>query len=233
MRGRVGLGLGACAALIVVALGTTLVLGANRMEAWAAIVRLIHALQALAAISPLAAAGLYILVYAALVAACVPLGPAMSLTGGVLFGFAEGTVFAMVGIVLGCVTCFSVARSGLAAELASRRIDMLDRIRPRLQADGAFALLSLRLAPVVPSWMLNLGAGLAGMRLVPFALATTVGVLPATMVFTSAGAGLGSRLSEGDPPGLDLVLRPEVLWPLLALSVLALVPTLLRWRRSR
>jgi uncharacterized membrane protein YdjX (TVP38/TMEM64 family) len=203
------------------------------VTAWGQIVHFLHGLQALSATSPWSAAGLYILIYAVLVACCVPLGPAMSLSGGVLLGFVAGTACALVAITLGCVTCFLIARTAFGATMGERRGRLLGPIRPRLERDGFSALLALRIAPVAPSWLLNLGAAMAGMRLVPFACATVIGVLPATAIFCSAGAGLGGALSETAPPGVGLLLRPEVLLPLLGLSLLALVPMLLRQLRRR
>jgi uncharacterized membrane protein YdjX (TVP38/TMEM64 family) len=218
-------------AMVLGAVAITLVLGAHRIEVWVRIVRLLHDMQALAATAPLAAALFYILVYAALVALCLPLGPAMSLTGGVVFGAVPGIACALLAITLGCMTCFLSARTAFGAAIGARRGALLASIQPRLERDGFLALLALRLAPVVPSWLLNLASGLAGMRLLPFASATFVGVLPATAIFASTGAGLGGALTDQAPPGLDILLRPQILLPLLALSSLALLPVLLRTLR--
>ena len=82
-----------------------------------------------------------------------------------------------------------------------------------MERDGFPALLAMRLLPVVPFWLLNLGSSLAGIRLPPFVLATTLGIVPAAFVYVSAGAGLGGALASGVPPGPGLLLRPEVLLP--------------------
>ena len=209
------------------------VLGAYRMEAWTQIIRLVHGLQLLAVSAPWAAALLYILAYAALMAACLPIGPAMSMAGGALLGFANGTLCAMLGITLGCAICFLAVRTGFGAAIKERQGGLFARVQPRLETDGVFALLALRLVPVVPSWMLNFASALAGMRLLPFIGVTALGVLPATMVFSSTGAGFAGALNQHGPPDPGMLLRPQVVLPLLGLSVLALAPILIRWLRPR
>lgn len=107
----------------------------------------------------------------------------------------------------------------------------MDKVRRLVARDGFSALLALRMAPVVPGWLLNLAAALAHMRARPFVIATAIGLLPATLVFTSIGSGLDSVLTSDTPPGLGIVLQPRILVPLLALSGLTLLPVIRRHLR--
>ncbi len=56
--------------------------------------------------------------------------------------------------------------------------------------------------PAFPFWLVNLAAALSGMRLLPYAAATVLGIMPATFVYASIGAGLGDVLSTGGRPDL-------------------------------
>ena len=47
---------------------------------------------------------------------------------------------------------------------------------------------------------MNLAAALSGMRLLPYAGATVLGIMPATFIYASIGAGLGDVLSAGGRP---------------------------------
>ena len=69
--------------------------------------------------------------------------------------------------------------------------------------------------PVFPFWLVNLAAALSGMRLVPYAAATVLGIVPATFVFASIGAGIGEVLAAGGRPDLRVIFSPAVLGPLL------------------
>jgi uncharacterized membrane protein YdjX (TVP38/TMEM64 family) len=84
---------------------------------------------------------------------------------------------------------------------------------------------------VVPFWLVNLAAALCGMRLSQFASATFIGIIPATFVIASIGAGVGSVLARGERPDLGVLVSWPVLGPLLALATLSLTPVI--WRKWR
>lgn len=100
----------------------------------------------------------------------------------------------------------------------------LARIDDAFQRDGGFYLLSLRLLPVVPFFVINFAMGVLPIRVWTFWWCTQLGTLPATTVYAFAGTRLPSleELSrEGAPSLFD--------WQLLAAFVLlALLPLLLR-----
>jgi len=64
-----------------------------------------------------------------------------------------------------------------------------------------------------------------------YVLATFLGIIPATLVFSSLGNGLGSVVEE---PDLGIVFRPSVLVPIVGLALLALIPVgYKRWRAKK
>jgi uncharacterized membrane protein YdjX (TVP38/TMEM64 family) len=91
--------------------------------------------------------------------------------------------------------------------------------------------LMMRLIPVVPFFLANLAASLVGVRMRTFAITTFVGIIPADVIYTQLGAGLGEVFARGEHPDLHLVLRPEFMWPLLALAALSALPLLLKLRK--
>jgi uncharacterized membrane protein YdjX (TVP38/TMEM64 family) len=82
----------------------------------------------------------------------------------------------------------------------------------------------LRLVPIFPFWLVNLVAGLAGMRLVPYLAATFLGIIPDALVYAGLGNGLGHVIAARREPDPAMLSRPSVLLPLLALAILALIP---------
>ena len=198
---------------------------------WALLSGGIQTLIALSTTAPLTTACLYVFAYALMVAICLPVGPAMSMAGGVLLGMAMGTACATLGIAAGSIGFFLVARTAFGFALGRGRGEMLERLRPRLERDGFLALLAMRIVPIMPSSLLGLASAAVGMRLLPFSGATVFGVLPATLMFASAGAGVGQAFVNRAAPSLDPVLRPGVLIPLLGVSILVFLPVLLRRRR--
>lgn len=192
-----------------------------------------HDVRAVIAAHPVLAPLAYLLLYALLVAFSVPGASALSVAAGALFGVPLGAAVVVSGAGLGAALAFLLARAALGRWVARRAGPLLDRVRPVLERDGFPALLAMRLLPVVPFWLVNLASALAGVRLLPFVLATFLGITPAAFVFVSTGAGLGGALASGVPPGPGLLLRPGVLLPLLGLALLALAPAAWRRRRER
>ena len=216
---------------LALALALAYALGLHRLLSLDALARHREALTALVAAHPLPAAGLYLAAYIAVVALSLPGGAVMTLAGGFLFGPWLGAAFAVLGATIGACLLFLAARSALAPLVAGRAAPLLDRVRPGLEREGFFYLLALRLIPVVPFWLLNLAPALVGMRFLPYAAATAVGIVPATTVFAGIGAGLGEILARGETPDLSVILSPGILLPLLGLAALSLLGAW--WRRRR
>lgn len=213
------------AAILVVGYAT----GAQHALSWAALSSHLAEWRLQVADRPALAAVTYVAVYAVVVAASVPGSVWLTIAGGLLFGPAEGTALAVAGATCGAVPLFLAVRYALAPMLARRAAPLMARVRPTLERDGFAGLLALRLLPVLPFWMLNLAPALAGMRLAPFVAATLIGIVPATLVFASIGAGLGDVVASGGTPDLSVILSPRVLLPLAGLALLSLLP--IGWRR--
>jgi uncharacterized membrane protein YdjX (TVP38/TMEM64 family) len=206
--------------------------GATRLLSFEALGQHRAALDAWVAARPVLAAGAYVLAYVAVVALSLPGGAVMTLAGGLLFGAWLGTALAVVGATIGACLLFLAARSALAPLVAGRAAGLVDRIRPGLERDGFFYLLTLRLIPVVPFWLANLAPALAGMPFGAYAAATAIGIIPATAVFSGIGAGLGDILAAGGRPELGIILSPPILLPLLGLAGLSLLGAWWRRRNS-
>ena len=157
----------------------------------------------------------------------------VTVAGGLLFGTLSGGVLAVLGSSVGAIALFLAVRYQLADAVAARRGKFLDAIRQSLRRDGFSYLLAIRLVPAFPFWLVNLAAALSGMRLLPYAAATVLGIMPATFIYASIGAGLGDVLSAGGRPDLAVIFSPRILAPLVGLAALSLLPVAWRrWKRS-
>lgn len=111
-------------------------------------------------------------------------GLVLTLLGGAVFGFWGGSLLNTLGANLGANAAFWVARrlgrEGLQGLLGGR-LGSLDRLT---ENSGFTWLLRLRLIPVVPFNLLNFASGLTALRWRSFAVATAVGILPGTLVYT-------------------------------------------------
>ena len=140
-----------------------------------------------------------------------------------------GGSLTVVGATIGAVIVFLAARTALAETLREKAGPRLSKLRAGFQENAFSYLLFLRLVPAFPFFLVNIAAGLFGMRTGPYALATFLGIMPGTFVFSSIGAGAGSVIARGERLELGGVLSdPAVLGPLLGLAALALLPVLVR-----
>lgn len=160
----------------------------------------------------------------------LPMMPLM-FAGGAIFGWAWGSLYNFIGLCLGALSSFLLARTlgrGLIVQLLGTRLKKIERLVSR---HGFWALVRIRFVPA-PFALINFGAALAGVRLPVFALATAIGLTPTTLLFTYFSAVLADT-AAADRAG---VLR-TVSFALAGLLLLTLLPSLVsavrRWRRYR
>lgn len=175
------------AALVLVLAGVAVVVRATPLGGWFSRDGLMGALEA--ARGSVWAPFLFVLLYAGATAVALP-GSVLTIAGGAVFGFWWGSVLNTVGANLGANAAFGLARSlgrdGIE-RIGGRRLGGLDRAAAQ---HGFLGLLVLRLVPLVPFNAVNFGSGLTAMRWRDYAMATLVGILPGTLVYTFFGLAI-------------------------------------------
>jgi uncharacterized membrane protein YdjX (TVP38/TMEM64 family) len=142
---------------------------------------------------------------AALTAAGLP-RQVVAFAGGYVFGPVAGSVLSLLGQMVGCVVDYGAARF-VAGDWARRTIARRPRVafvHDTLAAHPFTSTLTLRLLPVGNNLVLNLIAGVAAVRAVPFLLATLIGYVPQTVIFALLGSGV--QLGRGTQLGIGAAL---------------------------
>ncbi|MFQ6537893.1 MULTISPECIES: FAD-dependent oxidoreductase [Aphanothece] len=174
--------------------------------------------------APLQSALAYMGVYVVVTALSLPGAAVLTLAGGALFGLGLGTLLVSFASSAGALLAFLLART-LLRDLVQRRFGrQLAPIEAGVARDGVLYLLTLRLAPVFPFFLVNLLMALTPMRAGAFYLTSQIGMLPGTLVYVNAGTQL-ARLK-----GLGGILSPPLL---LSFALLAAFPWLARAATSR
>jgi uncharacterized membrane protein YdjX (TVP38/TMEM64 family) len=182
----------------------------------------------------LLAALAYLGVYAAAVALSVPCAALLTLSGGFFFGAALAGPLAVLASTAGASVLFMLVRLLMGADALDRLGPAAARIAAGLRRNAGAYLLAVRFAPFVPFSLVNLVPALAGVPLRTFVVTTFFGVMPATLVFSLAGAGLGSLLETGEAVTARAVLTPEIVAALFAMAAAALASIpLRRWALAR
>ncbi len=220
-------------AVLVAALGLVFALDLDRFVSLEMLRQHRDMLDALVAENALVSGLGFLVVYAVMVAISLPGGVLLTLAGGFLFGVVWGSVLVVAGATLGAVTIFLAARSALGETLRRRAGGWVRRLEGGFRENAASYLLTLRLIPLVPFWLLNIVPAFLGVSLTTYTLTTLVGIIPGTVVYTAVGNGLGATLDMGQDPDLAIIFQPEILLPLIGLAILSLVPVVYKQLRAR
>ncbi|HEY3053608.1 MAG TPA: TVP38/TMEM64 family protein [Thermoanaerobaculia bacterium] len=138
--------------------------------------------------APIAFVGLYTVFNVFLVPATI-----LTLTAGVVWGWLIGGLWVLAASTVASALPYFVGRSGAgwAEELLERRAG---RIHRALRNEGFISLLLMRLVPVVPYNVLNYAAGVAGIKVRDYLLATFIGTIPGIFIFTYLASSIASGL---------------------------------------
>ena len=115
----------------------------------------------------------------------------ITLANANLFGWWKGAILSWSSAMAGAAICFYIARvlgRGAAERLTSRAgLQSIDRFFERY---GTHSILIARLLPFISFDLVSYAAGLTSMKFLPFFIATGVGQLPATVVYSYVGGML-------------------------------------------
>lgn len=120
--------------------------------------------------------------------------PAFVLTfaNAYLYGWYWGAALSWSSAMLGALLCFYIAR-GIGRPFAEKLItkNALDKMDHFFAEYGDYTIVVLRLLPFVSFDEVSYGAGFTDIRVNKFLIATGIGQLPATIVYSFVGGSLG------------------------------------------
>lgn len=115
-----------------------------------------------------------------------PISP-LWIASGAFFGWAEGSLWAILGTALGAGIGFNLARH-LGRDFVQRRVGArVDRWTRMSREHGFRTVVALQLTPIVPHDLINNLAGVSRMRYRAFALASLLGTTPIIAVYAYLG----------------------------------------------
>ena len=132
----------------------------------------------------------YLVIYAAATALSVPGAAILTLGAGALFGFGWGLLLASFASSIGATLAFLASRFLLRDWVKSTFSKKLESIDKGIEKDGAFYLLSLRLVPIFPFFIINLVMGVTGIKTWTYYWVSQLGMLIGTAVYVNAGTQL-------------------------------------------
>ncbi|PHS87304.1 pyridine nucleotide-disulfide oxidoreductase [Aeromonas dhakensis] len=167
---------------------------------------------------------LFVAVYVVSTALSLPGASLLTLAGSAVFGVAWGLLLVSFASSIGATLAFLSARFLLRDWVERRFGDKLASLQAGMKKEGALYLLSLRLIPIFPFFLVNLLMGLTPIRVSTYYWVSQLGMLPGTFVYVLAGSELANLTSTGN------ILSPGLM---VALTLLGLMPMLLKGLQRR
>lgn len=168
----------------------------------------------------LQAALIYFVVYVLLTAFSIPGATVVTLLGAALFGFWLSLLLASFASTIGATLAFLSSRFLLRDWVQAKFADKLQTINQGIERDGAFYLLSLRLIPIFPFFLINLVMGLTPISTWRYYWVSQLGMLPGTAVYLNAGTQLAEISNLGEIVSLPV---------LASFVLLGVFPIVVKW----
>ena len=174
-------------------------------------------LQFLVSDNSFAAAAIFFLVYVLATSVSFPGALILTLAGGALFGLVQGTLLISFASTIGALFAFLVARYFLHDFVQNKFSDRLTLINQKVEKEGAFYLLFLRLVPAFPFFLVNLVMALTPIRAWTYYWVSQLGMLPATLIYVNAGTQIAKISSPSD------IASPSMIFAFILLGILPFI----------
>jgi uncharacterized membrane protein YdjX (TVP38/TMEM64 family) len=170
----------------------------------------------------------FFIIYVVSAALSLPGAGILTIAGGAIFGLVTGTIVVSFASSIGATLAFIGARFLFRDSVAKKFGPRLESIEKGIQKDGAFYLLSLRLVPAVPFFIVNLLMGLTSLKTRTFYGVSQIGMLPGTIAYVYVGTQLASINKPSD------IISPGILSAFAILGILPIATRkLLQWLQER
>lgn len=165
-----------------------------------------------------ASVAIFILTYIVVTGLSLPGAVILTLAGGFVFGGVIGTLFVNLGATTGATLAFFAARYLLRDWVEQKFGRWVEPVQQGFAKNAFSYLLTLRLIPLFPFFVVNLVSGLTRVSVGTYVAATAIGIIPGSFVYAYAGRQLGTINS------LKEIASPNVIGALILLGLLALIP---------
>ena len=161
---------------------------------------------------------LFMLLYIAQTAFSLPGATVLTLTGGFLFGSLWAALYVNIGATTGATLAFLAARYLLRDWVEQRFGHRVQSFQAGFAQNAFNYLLTLRLIPLFPFFIVNVLSGLTRMHVGTYVAATALGIIPGSLAYTFAGRQLGTINSLAE------LASPRLLLAFTVLGLLFLMP---------
>lgn len=169
----------------------------------------------------------YIIIYILFIVLMLPITLLFNIASGYFFGVIPGTLYSVIGCVIGSLASFLIFRYILRDWATKRYHKKLMHVEEEFDKHGAGYILSLQLFPITPFAIINTIAGLSHLPAWKFVGISCIGVTPYIFLNAFAGRKLVEMTTLKD------ILSPGFIALFVGLSLCALAPTLIQHIKTK
>lgn len=163
--------------------------------------------------NPIQCVLIFFSVYVIATSFSLPGASILSLLAGAIFGLLLGSILVIFAATIGATVAFWLSRYLLGNSVQARYADKLKTINEGVKKDGAFYLLTLRLLPVFPFFVINVLMGLTPIRTLTYIVTSFFGMLAGTIIYVNVGTQLANLDS------LSGILTPKIWGAFILLAI--------------
>ena len=172
-------------------------------------------------------------IYIGAVAFSLPGAVWLTLTGGFIFGAGLATLFVVVAATIGASLLFIIARYAFSDYFHDKVGPSIQKMEDGFKENAFSYLMVLRLIPSFPFWLVNLVPALLGVPLRTFFIATFLGIIPGSFVYSIVGSGINKLIEMEEHPNLSMIFEPKIMATLVGLALLSLIPVIYKKYKSK
>ncbi len=131
-----------------------------------------------------------------------------------------------MGATLGAFIIFIAARFFIGEMVQRKYGEKLEKFNKELEVNGKNYLLTLRLIPIFPFFLINLFAGVTKIKPLTFLWTTSLGIIPSSFAYAYSGYAVAKLGAE---PGVP----KNLIFAFLLLAILSIVPVLYKKLKAR
>lgn len=152
----------------------------------------------------------------------VPFAALLKLLGGFFFGPFLGAIYNIAATIVACLVGFGLSRYAFKETFEKKYYHRVKDIESKIEKNGFYYFLTLRVVMVVPYFLINISAGISRISFKDFLLSTLLGVVPSSLIYANGGNQLEKIDSVSD------LLTGEVVVSILLIACVVLLPAYFR-----
>ena len=120
----------------------------------------------------------------------LPFAAIIKILGGFFFGPYLGAMYNIVATVFACALGFWISRYAFKEAFEKKYYKRIKVIENKIEENGFYYFLTLRLIMIVPYFLINITAGISRVSFKDFLVSTLLGVIPASFIYANGGKKL-------------------------------------------